>query len=124
MDIEIIPCSVRHLETLIEGADAFQQTYGIQVVNDYLPSEFKGILQHSLNEIKTEQIWHPWLCYLFIFHPDRALVGFGGFKSIPEDNRRVEIGYSVAPRYQNRGIATSAVKQLIKIAIAKNASKN
>ncbi len=118
MDIEIIPCSLDHLEKLIEGEDAFLKAYGLQVVDGYLPAEFKAVLQHSLNEMQSGQIWHPWLCYLFFFHPDRALIGFGGFKSIPDDRRTVEIGYSVAPSYQNRGVATSAVKQLIKIAIA------
>jgi RimJ/RimL family protein N-acetyltransferase len=120
MNIEIVPCSVKHLEKLIVGANAFTEAYGLQVVDEYLPSEFKGVLQHSLNEMKAAQIWHPWLCYLFIFHSDRAIVGLGGFKSVPDDNRTVEIGYSVAPKYQNRGFATSAVRQLIKIAIASN----
>lgn len=118
MDLEIVPCSIEHLEKLIEGADAFSKTYELQVIEGYLPNEFKGILQHSLNEMKTAQIWHPWLCYLFVFRRDRALVGLGGFKSVPDDNRTVEIGYSVAPQYQSKGFATSAAKQLIEIAIA------
>ncbi|MBA2748681.1 MAG: GNAT family N-acetyltransferase, partial [Tatlockia sp.] len=118
MDVEIVPCSVEHLEKLIEGDRAFFEAYGFQVADGYLPSEFKAVLQHSLNEMQAEQIWHPWLCYLFFFHPDRVIVGLGGFKSVPDDNRTVEIGYSVASSYQNRGVATSAVKQLIEIAIA------
>ncbi len=117
MDIEIVPCSIEHLEKLIEGADAFSKTYELQVIDGYLPNEFKGVLQHSLNQMKTAQIWHPWLCYLFVFRPG-ALVGLGGFKSVPDDNRTVEIGYSVAPQYQSKGFATSAAKQLIEIAIA------
>ncbi len=119
MDIEIIPCSLGHLEQLIEGKDAFLKAYGLQVVDGYLPSEFMGVLQHSRNAMQSGQIWHPWLCYLFFLRPERAIVGLGGFKSIP-DNRTVEIGYSVAPSYQNKGVATSAVKQLIEIAIASN----
>ena len=39
----------------------------------------------------------------------------------PDDNRTVEIGYSVAPTYQNRGVATAAVQQLIEVAIASKA---
>lgn len=120
MDVEIISCSIEHLEKLIEGKDAFLKAYGLQVVDGYLPSEFVGVLQHTLNEMQSGQIWHPWLCYLFFFRPDRAIVGLGGFKSIPDDRRTVEIGYSVAPSYQNRGVATTAVKQLIEIAIASN----
>ncbi len=118
MDVEIVPCSLKHLEKLIEGAAAFKKAYGLPVVDGYLPMEFMGVFQHSFNEMQSEQIWHPWLCYLFLLRSERLVVGFGGFKSVPDDRRTVEIGYSVAPTYQNRGVATSAVKQLIEIAIA------
>lgn len=116
MDVEIVPCSVEHIEKLIEGADAFLTAYGIQAIDEYLP--FAGALQYILNAMKASQIWHPWLPYLFLFHPDRALIGLGGFKFVPDSRRVVEIGYSVAPSYQNRGFATSAVRQLIAIAFA------
>jgi [ribosomal protein S5]-alanine N-acetyltransferase len=42
MDIEIVPCSTEHLEKLIKGADAFQQAYGLQPIDGYMP--FKGAL--------------------------------------------------------------------------------
>lgn len=116
MDVEIVPCSLERIETLIEGSDAFLAAYGLQVIDAYLP--FEGALQYMLNQMQSSQIWHPWLPYLFIFRPDRALVGFGGFKSVPNPERTVEIGYSVAPTYQGRGFATAAVHQLIEIAVA------
>ncbi|MBW4420917.1 MAG: GNAT family N-acetyltransferase [Myxacorys californica WJT36-NPBG1] len=116
MDIELVPCSVEHLEALIQGADAFRAAFGLQVVDGYLP--FEGALQYSLNLLRSSQIWNPWLPYLFIFPNDKALVGLGGFKSVPDPSRVVEIGYSVAPAYQGRGFATSAARQLIEIAAA------
>jgi len=121
INVEIIPCSQEYLEKLIEGADAFKKAYGVSVVDGYLPLEFRGILQHSQSQMQSGQIWHPWVCYLFLLRSERVFVGLGGFKSVPDDNRTVEIGYSVAPSYQNKGVATSAVKQLIEIAIASNA---
>jgi [ribosomal protein S5]-alanine N-acetyltransferase len=114
MDVEIVPCSIEHLEKLIEGADAFLKAYGLQAVDGYMP--FEGALQYILNQMKDSQIWHPWLPYLFVFRSDQALVGFGGFKSVPDSKRTVEIGYSVAPSYQGRGFATSVAQQFIKIA--------
>jgi RimJ/RimL family protein N-acetyltransferase len=77
---------------------------------------FIGALQYSLNQIQGSLLWHPWLPYLFLFRPDQALVGLGGFKSVPNQERTVEIGYSVAPSYQGRGLATSAARQFIEIA--------
>ncbi|NJM76642.1 MAG: GNAT family N-acetyltransferase [Acaryochloridaceae cyanobacterium RU_4_10] len=114
MDIKIVPCSVEHLEKLIEGTDAFLKAYGLQAIDGYMP--FDGALQYILNQMKGSQIWHPWLPYLFVFYPDQSLVGLGGFKSVPDSKRTVEIGYSVAPKYQNKGFATSAARQLIEVA--------
>ncbi|MBE9193387.1 GNAT family N-acetyltransferase [Gloeocapsopsis crepidinum LEGE 06123] len=116
MDLEIVPCSVEHIKKLIEGADAFQAAYGFQVVDGYLP--FEGVLQYTLNQMQPSRIWHPWLPYLFLFRPEFVLVGLRGFKSIPNSQRTVEIGYSVAPNYQGRGFATSVGRQLIEIAFA------
>jgi [ribosomal protein S5]-alanine N-acetyltransferase len=114
MDVEIIPCSAEHLEKLIEGADAFQSAYGFEAINEYMP--FEGALQHMLKEMQDLQVRHPWLPYLVVFRPDLALIGLCGFKSVPDAQREIEIGYSISPKYQNRGFATSAASQLIEIA--------
>lgn len=117
MNIEIVPCTVEHIEKLIEGADAFAEAYGLHVVDGYLPVEAEGILQYNLNEMQAGRIWHPWLSYMLLLRPERLLVGLGGFKSVPDANSTVEIGYSVAPKYQGRGFATSAARQFIEIAM-------
>lgn len=116
MNVEIVPCSAEHLEKLIEGAEAFQQAYGLGPIDGYMP--FKGALEYILNQMQSSQLWHPWLPYLFVFRPDLAIVGLGGFKSVPDDRQTIEIGYSVAPTYQGKGFATSAACQLIEIAFA------
>ncbi len=116
MDVEIVPCSLEHIQKLIEDTDAFLKAYGFEVIDGYLP--FEGALQYTLNMMQTSQIWHPWLPYLFLFRPNKAVVGLGGFKAVPDPQRTVEIGYSVAPSYQGRGFATSAALQLIEIAFA------
>jgi [ribosomal protein S5]-alanine N-acetyltransferase len=116
MDLEIVPCSVEHLEKLIEGADAFQTAFGLQAIEDYMP--FAGALEFMLDRLQTSQFKHPWLPYLVVFHPDRSVVGLCGFKSVPDSHRAIEIGYSIAPSYQGRGFATIAVRRLIDIAVA------
>ena len=40
-------------------------------------------------------------------------IGNGGFKGLPDDERTVEIGYSVLEDYQRRGLAPEAVKAWI-----------
>jgi [ribosomal protein S5]-alanine N-acetyltransferase len=116
MVVKIVPCSLEHIETLIEGAEAFQAEYGLHLIDGYLP--FPGALDYTLDVMQAEQMWHPWLPYLLLSPADQALVGFGGFKAVPGPDRTVEIGYSVAPSYQGRGVATAAAQQLIEIAFA------
>lgn len=114
MEIEIVPCSSGHIEKLVAGAEAFLAEYGLHVMDEYLP--FPGALEYTLDLMQAEQVWHPWLPYLFLFRPEQAVVGFGGFKAVPGPDRVVEIGYSVAPSYQNKGVATFAARQLIEVA--------
>ena len=64
MQIEIMPCTVEHLEKLIEGAEAFQSAYGIQVVDGYMP--FEGALQHILKRLQGSAVAPPWTPSLFV----------------------------------------------------------
>jgi [ribosomal protein S5]-alanine N-acetyltransferase len=114
MNLEIVPCSVEHLEKLIEGTDAFQTAFGLQVSDEYMP--FAGALEFMLHRLQTSQLKYPWLPYLVVFHPDRSVVGLCGFKSVPDSHHAIEIGYSIAPSYQGKGFATIAACQLINIA--------
>jgi RimJ/RimL family protein N-acetyltransferase len=116
MHIEIMPCTVEHLEKLIEGAEAFQLAYGLQVVDGYMP--FAGALQHILKRLQESAVAPPWTPSLFVHRADNALVGFGGFKSVPDALRRVEIGYAVAPSYQGQGIAASTAIEFIELAFS------
>jgi len=50
--------------------------------------------------------------YFFLIEEPRTLVGMGGFKGDPTDDGSVEIGYAIAPPYQNQGLATRAVEEL------------
>lgn len=43
----------------------------------------------------------------------RVVVGTAGFKGPPKDDGSVEVGYSVLPAYQRRGLASEATRRLI-----------
>jgi RimJ/RimL family protein N-acetyltransferase len=57
-----------------------------------------------------------WLHYLVLRDADlRTLVGTASYKGPPVD-RTVEIGYSIVPSWQRRGLATEASRALIEAA--------
>ena len=56
---------------------------------------------------------------MFFIEPDvSTLVGFGGFKGSPSVEGVVEIGYSIAPAFRGRGLATDAVAQMVQRAFS------
>ena len=58
-----------------------------------------------------------WWCWYFVqvekTSGERILIGNGGFKGRPTQDGTVEIGYSMLPRFRNRGYTTEAVTQLV-----------
>jgi ribosomal-protein-alanine N-acetyltransferase len=70
-------------------------------------------VKYSLNHLLTHPEAETWGTYLFVERgadpQRRRLVGFGGFKGAPAVDGSVEIGYSVVPECQRRGLATEAV---------------
>ncbi len=49
----------------------------------------------------------------------RLIVGMIGFKSLPDSNGSVEIGYGIVPSQQGQGFATQAVDLLVKEGFSK-----
>lgn len=65
---------------------------------------------------------HPdelgWWTYFMIQGLDARVAGTCGFKGKPTPEGSIEIGYEVAERYQNQGIATEAAEALVKKAFS------
>ena len=99
----------------LEGLASGTVVRGRACVAGALPPEF--VIAAALTNLRAgkEPLWHSF--FVFVDDADGAVVGSGGFKSAPIAGE-VEIGYGVAPARQRRGLATAAVKELIRIARA------
>lgn len=53
-----------------------------------------------------------WGTYLFLLRHGAGLVGSGGYKGEPNTGR-VEVGYEIAPEFQNQGFGTEATRGII-----------
>jgi RimJ/RimL family protein N-acetyltransferase len=62
----------------------------------------------------------PWGSY--IAYRDGGPVGFGAFKSAPDDKGAVEIAYMTFPAYERRGHASATAAALTDIAVGAGAS--
>lgn len=111
IELNLVACTIPHLEKLIEGADAFEAAYAWRVIEGYL--EFDGVLQYSLQALKDGKFTPEWFGYLFIHRGDKALIGFGGYKGHVDETGSVEIGYGIAPAYRGKGYARQAAQALV-----------
>jgi len=110
MSLSIVPLDLRQLKSLeVDGL----HLDGTQVAIGALPPRF--ILEGAvgaLHEGKPSVWFSP---YAFIDNRLDQVVGTGGFKGSPVD-RRVEIGYGVAEELRGNGLATAAVRELVRVA--------
>lgn len=101
------------LEALVATDEVFTREFGVPVAPGWVG--FPESLPYFVEAARAHDA-DPWGTCL-LFDDDEVLVGLVGFKGPPHDGA-VEIGYSVAPERQGRGLATSAAKQLIERARA------
>jgi len=64
----------------------------------------------------------PWSGYLFLNFEGTKIIGNGGYVAEPDANGQVEIGYEIAPEFQNQGYATEAATEMVSFALCNGAS--
>lgn len=110
MTIELLDLTPSDLERLLAGE---KRVGRYSIADGALPPDF--ILQAALGVAQDEAVL-PWLAPRLFVSPEQDLVvGSGGFKGQPADGA-VEIGYGVAPSARRQGFATSATRQLVRLA--------
>lgn len=103
MRIEVVPLSTEQAVTLLTEPEEFADRFGLTLVDGYLA--FPEALEPTVTALEGG-IDPAWFAHLIV-EGDRV-VGLGGYTGPPVDGV-IEIGYSVAPSCQGRGVATAAV---------------
>ncbi len=116
--LKIIPCTREHLEILLSSEDELAEHLSVELADNWLI--FPESVAYSIKMIDDDPRALVWGMQLFIHTADNKLIGCGGYKGAPDDAGMVEFGYSVAPSYENRGLATEAASGLIEKAFADN----
>jgi len=80
-----------------------------------LSDEIKLAISRKLNKMKNaDEKAHEWFTYwLIISKGNYKGIGFIGFKGIPKEGGCVEVGYSIASSYREKGLMTEALSLLI-----------
>jgi RimJ/RimL family protein N-acetyltransferase len=102
--VTIEAATPEHLRLLLDDVPGFERAYDLRVAPGYM--EFDGAIASCLAALE-DGMPARWWTHLFVHAADRTLIGAGGYTG-PPANGTVEIGYSIAPAYRGRGLATAA----------------
>jgi [ribosomal protein S5]-alanine N-acetyltransferase len=114
--LQLLPASLEHVRAEIHDRAQFAKMLNADVPGNWPPDSAADALPLFLSwlEAAPDQVgWFGW--YALLAQPpadEPTLVGGGGFLG-PPDAGEVQIGYSMLPQFQRRGIATEMVAGLV-----------
>ena len=105
-----------HFETVLQSEQQLADLLGVELAENWLvfPEAMAGgyaMLKANPNNLR-------WGTFIFVHKADNKIIGNGGYKGVFDENGMVEIGYAIAPEYENQGIATEAARGLIENAFS------
>jgi RimJ/RimL family protein N-acetyltransferase len=114
--LKLIPCELAHFEAILGDSQRLEQMLRVSIADGWVA--FPEAIPRGYEYLKAHTDALGWWMYLFTHTADCALVGLGGFKGRASESGMVEIGYSIAPAYRRRGLATEAARGLIDYAFS------
>lgn len=102
-EVHVVPLRAEQAVTLLTEPEVFAERFGLRPVEGFLA--FPEVLGPTVEALEGG-VDPAWFTHLVVEGDE--VVGVGGFTGPPADGE-VEIGYSVAPSRQGRGVATAAV---------------
>lgn len=103
------------LDAAIDGAEALSRALGHEVAEGW--NAFPEALQATRDALAEDPGRARWGTRFFVLGSPTVLVGWGGFKGPPADGV-VELGYEIAPAFRRRGIASDAVREMLREAFS------
>lgn len=114
--LKLVPASLAHVRAEIGDRARFEELLQAQVPENWPPESAADALPLFLSWLEASPSrvgWFGW--YSLLAESSGALptlVGCGGFLGPPSDGE-VQMGYSLLPQFQRRGIATEMVAGLV-----------
>lgn len=113
--LELVSMTVAFMEALRSGdLEAAGREVGA-AVPAWLPGQLEHFLEYRLAQLEVDPSLRPWLGRAMLLTDEagvRRVVGTIGFHGPPDDQGRLEVGYSVDPEFRRQGLAREAVRAL------------
>jgi len=117
--LTLVAATLEHVRTELEAPGQLASLLGAEVSGDWPTGEYDRDAMEFFRERleeggETAAGWYGWYAVRAAdADGPRALVGAGGYFGPPDEEGRVEIGYSVLPGWQRRGYASELVRALV-----------
>lgn len=122
--LDLVAATLDHVRTEIEAPERLEALIGASVSPDWPPGEYDASAMEFFRD-RLEQGgpdvvgWYGWYA---IRRPDGdrpvTLIGAAGYLGPPDDQGRVEIGYSLLPAWRGQGYATEITQALASRALS------
>lgn len=106
----LVPLSAAQLNLWLTNLPLLEAELNCHYQAQPLEGFFRNIVEGQAQKTKADQA--NWLFHTFWFiirKQDRVVVGSADFKSPPDQNGSVEIGYGLAPPFEHNGYMTESI---------------
>ena len=119
--LRLVPATLELIDADLQGwlGDAL----GAPLAPDWPPEHHDEQVLRFTREKLADPAQAGWWLHYFIWAADDVAVGTGGYVGPPGADGTVEVGYSVVPSYQRRGIASEATQGIIDAAWERGAQR-
>ena len=113
--LELVSMSVPFMEALAAKNLPVASAEIGATVPAWVADELENFLRYRLGQLRLDPSIRVWLGRAMVLTDDdgsRRVVGSIGFHGPPDDQGRLEVGYSVDPPFRRRGYASESVRAL------------
>jgi [ribosomal protein S5]-alanine N-acetyltransferase len=104
-EIKLLPVLRSHKTALAVSSEQLASILSLRIPAEW--PHFPEAFDPHADIVESE-----WSGYFFVSEYHQSVVGNGGFFGPPIEGQ-VEIGYEIAPEFQNKGLATAAVRAML-----------
>ena len=115
-NLKLLPCELAYFEAIMDDSQRLERLLGVSISEGW--AAFPESIPRGYQYLKAHPEARGWWMYLFTHLREKELIGHGGFKGRADESGMVEIGYSIAPAWRTRGMATEAAQGLIDYAFS------
>lgn len=108
--LRLVPATAELVDAELRDAAEMASLVGAALPPDWPPMHVDRDVLAWTRERLFDPAWRGWLMHYIVI--DGTLAGTCGYTGPPGDGQ-VEIGYSVVPSFQRRGIASEAARGLV-----------